>query len=258
MTVVALRGVEDVVSGTNLAEGTASAAPSSPPSFVTLAAPGKLIEVSGGGASAARLTTAVALVRQAQLEGETTVWIQPVGGPLFPPDLADSGVDLDALIVVHVPEDRGSAGIARAAELLLRSGGYGLCVLDLSAPPPPRPAALEQPAGYVPEGMSKDTCLDRHASSGMPQKTGARGLHGSAWQARLAGLARAHGCRVVLLTRGSERRDSLGPMVGLRLQPRRERRGPGLFAVRPDVLKHKGALPRPPACELRRGPWGLA
>jgi len=247
MTVVALRGVEDVVAGDDLVDRTGSVAAesaASPASFVSLAAPGKLIEVSGGVAGA-RLTTAVALVRQAQLEGETTAWIQPVGGPLFPPDLADSGVDLDALIVVHIPEDRGSAGIARAAELLLRSGGYGLCVLDLSAPPPPRAdaSAAPQPAQHVPENMPVRSCP--------------RGLYGSAWQARLAGLARAHGCRVVLLTRGSARRDSLGPMVGLRLQPRRERRGSGLFAVDPAVLKHKGALPRPAACELRRGPWGL-
>ncbi|MCY1058321.1 hypothetical protein [Nannocystis sp. SCPEA4] len=249
MTVVALRGVEEVVSGDDLADGTGSIAAesaASPASFVTLAAPGKLIEVSGG-AAGARLTTAVALVRQAQLEGETTAWIQPVGGPLFPPDLADSGVDLDALIVVHIPEDRGSAGIARAAELLLRSGGYGLCVLDLSAPPPPRADASERSA----------PAPGQHVPENMPDRPCPRGLHGSAWQARLAGLARAHGCRVVLLTRGSARRDSLGPMVGLRLQPRRERRGSGLFAVNPDVLKHKGALPRPAASELRRGPWGL-
>ncbi|MCY1006440.1 hypothetical protein OV079_12895 [Nannocystis pusilla] len=144
------RGAEGVEeeerTGDELAEGTASEATesvASPASFVTLAAPGKLIEVSGG-AAGARLTTAVALVRQAQLEGETTVWIQPAGGPLFPPDLADSGVDLDALIVIHIPEDRGPAGIARAAELLLRSGGYGLCVLDLSAPPPPRADASDK------------------------------------------------------------------------------------------------------------------
>ncbi|MFZ6179401.1 recombinase A [Nannocystis pusilla] len=250
MTVVALRGVEEEErTGDELAEGTASESTesvASPAPFVTLAAPGKLIEVSGG-AAGARLTTAVALVRQAQLEGETTVWIQPAGGPLFPPDLADSGVDLDALIVIHIPEDRGPAGIARAAELLLRSGGYGLCVLDLSAPPPPRADASDKlPAG------------DRSVPEGMPVRTCPRGLHGSAWQARLAGLARVHGCRVVLLTRRSAQRDSLGPMVGLRLQPRRERRGAGLFAVRPDILKHKGAAPRLAASELRRGPWGLA
>lgn len=206
---------------------------SEPVQFGHLAAPGRLIEISGGAASA-RITTAVALVRQAQLEGETTVWIQPVLGPLFPPDLAESGVDLDALIVVQIPEERGQAGLARAAELLLRSGAYGLCVLDLSAPPRPPQVAEDMPARTCPPG-----------------------LRGSAWQARLAGLARLHSSRVVLLTRGSPQRDSLGPMIGLRVAPRRERRAPGLFALRPEVLKHKGGAPSAAAWELRRGPWGL-
>lgn len=233
MTIVALRGVEGALASSDLTDQTASSPASEAVSFLDLAAPGKLVEISGGVAGA-RITSAVALVRRAQLEGETTVWIQPACGPLFPPDLADSGVDLDALIVVHIPPARGAAGIARAAELLLRSGGYGLCVLDLSAPLPEQPAPRD-----------------------MPDRTCPRGLHGSAWQARLAGLARAHASRVVLLTRGSARRDSLGPMVGVHLQPHRERRGPGLFAVRPDVLKHKGGSPRLLPSELRRGPWGL-
>ncbi|MBA3546348.1 MAG: recombinase A [Nannocystis sp.] len=202
-----------------------------------LAEPGRLIEISGVGASA-RHTTAVALVRQAQLEGETTVWVQPAGGPLYPPDLAESGVDLAALVVVHVPEDRGQVGLARAAELLLRSGAYGLCVVDLSGPE----AAC--PAGHVASDMAIKTVR--------PPR-----LKGSAWQARLAALARMHHSRVVVLTRAAVDRASLGPMVGLRIDPRRERRASGLFAVRPEVLKHKGA-PLLAAPTLRRGPWGLS
>lgn len=234
MTTWALRQVEEQDVADELALPTDPVAAPEAVQFARLAAPGRLTEISGGAASA-RITTAVALVRQAQLEGETTVWIQPVLGPLFPPDLADSGVDLDALVVVHIPEERGPVGIARAAELLLRSGGYGLCVLDLSAPP--------RPAHPVPENMPSRPCPP--------------GLRGNAWQARLAGLARMHGSRVVLLTRSGARRDSLGPMIGLRVAPHRERRGPGVFAVRPDVLKHKGGSPCAPTWELRRGPWGL-
>ena len=45
-----------------------------------------------------------------------------------------SHVDLAALAVVQVPTERGEVGLARAAELLLRSGAFGLCVVDLSAP----------------------------------------------------------------------------------------------------------------------------
>lgn len=227
MTTVALQWAEGRVEG--LSEGTGVA-------LGQLAEPGRLTEISGVGASA-RHTTAVALVRQAQLEGETTVWVQPAGGPLYPPDLAESGVDLDALVVVHVPEDRGQVGLARAAELLLRSGAYGLCVVDLSA------ADSICPSGHVHSDMS-------------PQPARPPRLKGSAWQARLAALARLHHSRVVVLTRAAADRASLGPMVGLRIDPRRERRASGLFAVRPEVLKHKGA-PLLAAATLRRGPWGL-
>ena len=202
-----------------------------------LATPGRVLELSGVGA-AARHSTAAALVRQAQQEGETTVWVQLAGGPLYPPDLAESGVDLDALAVVQVPEERGEVGLARAAELLLRSGAFGLCVVDLSA------ADSICPSGHVHSDMS-------------PQPARPPRLKGSAWQARLAALARMHASRVVLLTRAASGRSSLGPMVGLRVEPRRVRRAPGVFAIRPEVVKHKGA-PLLAMSALRRGPWGLA
>ncbi|MGC4081978.1 MAG: hypothetical protein QM736_07700 [Vicinamibacterales bacterium] len=48
---------------------------------------------------------------------------------LFPPDVVEGGVDLDALPVVRVPDVR-LAG--RAADHLTRSGGFGLVVVDLS------------------------------------------------------------------------------------------------------------------------------
>ena len=234
MNTVAVQWGEELFEGAGAASGA---------EFGQLAAPGRLIEISGVGASA-RYTTAVAQVRQAQLEGETTAWIQPAGGPLYPPDLADSGVDLDALIVVHIPEARGQVGLARAAELLLRSGAYGLVVLDLSAPAcmdsPPVPAC---PEGQVATDMSKKTAR--------PPR-----LRGSAWQARLAALARMHHSRVVVLTRAAGSYASLGPMVGLRVDPRRERQAPGVFAIRPEVVKHKGG-PLQATSALRRGPWGL-
>ncbi len=201
-----------------------------------LAAPGRLVELSGVGA-AARHSTAAALVRQAQAEGETTVWVQSAGGPLYPPDLAESGVDLAALAVVQVPTERGEVGLARAAELLLRSGAFGLCVVDLSAP-------MTWLEGQVVKDMSEK-----------PARTPR--LRGEVWQARLAALARMHTSRVVLLTRAASGHASLGPMVGLRVEPRRVRRSPGVFAIRPEVVKHKGA-PLLAAATLRRGPWGLA
>ena len=103
---------------------------------------GKLVEVSGSRACA-RLTTAVSVVRQAQIEGETTAWIQPAGGPLYPPDLHEHGIDLAALAVVQVPAHARQHGLLRAAELLLHSGAFGLVVLDLRHASP-KPGAAWQ------------------------------------------------------------------------------------------------------------------
>lgn len=88
---------------------------------------GRLVELSdpGGGAS---LTMAAALVLDAQRRRETVAWVTSRESAFFPPDLAAGGVDLDALAVVRLP-DVGS--VARAGDRLLRSGAFGLVVLDL-------------------------------------------------------------------------------------------------------------------------------
>ncbi len=181
---------------------------------------GRLIEIAGEPAGA-QMTTAVACLRRAQARGETSAWVQRAGGSLFPPDLADSGVDLGALLVVNVPARAGAAAPAKAAELLLRSGGFGMVVIDLTGAPPPRDLA---------------------------------------WQGRLLGLAREHGSFVLLLSDGRDEagaRASLGPLVSLCLAPRRLRLERGLFAIEPTVRKDKSGLLCGLAQERRRGPWGL-
>jgi recombination protein RecA len=92
---------------------------------------GRLVEIARV-PSGAQMTLAVACVRQAMMQGSPVGWVQPQGGALFPPDLADSGVDLDALLVVHVPLRALHSGLVKSAELLLRSGGFGLVVIDLN------------------------------------------------------------------------------------------------------------------------------
>jgi recombination protein RecA len=199
---------------------------------------GRLIEIASGALSA-QMTTAVACLRQAQAEGETTAWVQRAGGSLYPPDLADSGIDLDALLVVNVPASAGAYGSQKASELLLRSGGFGMVVLDLL---------------------------------GIPLQSD------SAWQGRLLGLAREHQSFLLLLSDGAlgvsgslndsaprsgslndsaPRSGSLGPLVSLCLAPQRKRIERGVFAIEQHVRKdksgHLGAL----AAEHRRGPWGL-
>lgn len=184
-----------------------------------MAQPGRLVELSspqhGPGA---RTSTAASLLRHAQREGETTAWIQPSGGPLYPPDLHESGVDLESLVVVHVPAEQGTLGLAKAAELLLRSGAFGMVVLDLGA---------------------------------------AKSRGSTAWQGRLLGLARQHESRVLLLTDKPSVADSLGPLIGLRVEPRREREDDGRFTVEHHVLKNKSGAPVTLARARFLGPAGL-
>jgi hypothetical protein len=119
---------------------------------------GRLIELTGG-PDAAQASVAVQIVLASQREGDPVAWIQPQGGELFPPDLAGASVELASLLVVHVPKD-ASAGIPKAAELVLRTGAFGAVVLDLTRTRPPR---------------------------------------GEAWLGRLSSLAREHDARCVLL-----------------------------------------------------------
>jgi len=169
------------------------------------------------------MTTAVGLLRQAQAEGETAAWIQPAFGPLFPPDLEQSGIDVEALVVIQVPRESSGAALphrlCKAAEILLRSGAFGLVVLDLTE--------------GVPAGSD-------------------------AWQGRLLGLGRQHHSRLVMLTEKTTAADSLGPLVGLRIEPRRTRVEPGRFVVEHHVLKNKSGAPLRVVAEHFRGPWGLA
>ena len=96
---------------------------------------GRLTEVSGAGVTAA-LTLAFGLVLEAQRQGEPVAWITPAESSFYPPDAAEGGVDLDALVIVRVHETRA---VARVADRLLRSGGFGLIALDLGAAPIPMP-----------------------------------------------------------------------------------------------------------------------
>jgi recombination protein RecA len=179
---------------------------------------GRLIEIVRHPAGA-QMTTAVACLHRAQSEGEPGAWVQPEGGSLYPPDLAESGVDLEALLVVHVPRRAGVHGLAKAAELLLRSGGFGMVVVDLS----------ELPAGAE--------------------------RFGDAWQGRLLGLAREHRSWLLLLSDG-QRPGSLGPLVSVCVEPRRRRTERGRFVIEQHLRKDKSGSLYAPSEEQRRGPWG--
>jgi recombination protein RecA len=88
---------------------------------------GRLIEVSGS-AGAATLTMVASVILEAQNRGEPTAWISALNSIFFPPDMAATGIDLDALPVIkveRVPE------VAVVADALLRSGSFAVVVMDL-------------------------------------------------------------------------------------------------------------------------------
>lgn len=90
---------------------------------------GRLVELSGQHANAS-LSLAFRLVLDAQRRGEHVAWVTGRASTFYPPDVAEVGVDLDALSVVRVPRD---GDVAVAGEWLARCGSFGLVVLDLCA-----------------------------------------------------------------------------------------------------------------------------
>jgi recombination protein RecA len=96
---------------------------------------GRFVEVSSLAASAA-LTIVFALVREAQEQKEPVGWVTSMENSFYPPDAAQVGIDLTALAVIRLPR---SDHIPRAGEKLLRSGGFGVVVLDLGAGDIPMP-----------------------------------------------------------------------------------------------------------------------
>jgi recombination protein RecA len=165
---------------------------------------GRLVELSGMGAVAS-LTAAVALLLEAQERGEPAAWIGLYGAAFFPPDLDDAGVDLDAVVVVRVPD---AMVMARAADRVLRSGAFGLVFLDLGGA---GSAGIEIPVAV---------------------------------QGRLVGLAQHHDAAIVAITEKPNDAASIGSMVSLRAAAVRERIGggkPGFkIAVRAVKDKRRG------------------
>ena len=160
---------------------------------------GRLLELSASGASGV-LSAATGLVLEAQQAQEPVAWVTFVDTSFYPPDVSDSGVDLAALVVVRVP-DVGKA--ARAAEQLLRSGAFGLVIVDLAVPD--RVLEVRSATAQGPASERKRLPL--------------------AVQGRLVTLAQQQQALVVCLTEKRGEQESLGSMVSLRVEALRERKG---------------------------------
>jgi len=88
---------------------------------------GQLVEVRSVG-SPAGLSAVCVLIKEAQAEREPIAWIMTHDSIFYPPDLIEQGIDVGAMVVIKV---HGARLGARAADHLLRSGAFGLIVIDL-------------------------------------------------------------------------------------------------------------------------------
>ncbi|HVO39516.1 MAG TPA: recombinase A [Spirochaetia bacterium] len=77
---------------------------------------------------AGAVSIAAEIIAQAQTRGEPVAWIAGTESIFFPPDLLDRGIDLRAISVIRAGAEPESL---TAAEWLIRSGAFGLVVLDL-------------------------------------------------------------------------------------------------------------------------------
>ena len=176
---------------------------------------GRLVELSARGATAT-LTEAVELVVEAQQAGEPAAWVTLSNATFYPPDAADSGVDLAALAVVRVLD---ATAAARAAERLLRSGGFGLVILDFGGA-----GTVEVPIAH---------------------------------QGRLVTLAQAHDAAVVCITEKANDAASLGSLVSLRAEALRLHEREHDYQVTLRVLKDKRRGPGWEKTLKKRLPAGL-
>jgi recombination protein RecA len=198
-------------------------APSSGPSWNLTNLAGRLVELSAS-AKAAHVTAAFGLVLEAQFGGDNTAWITPKHSSFFPPDVADGGVDLDALLVVRV-SDVGMAG--RVANHLVRSGGFGLVVIDLSC-------------------QNETMRAKTRAAEKLPVPL----------LSRLLGHAQQQNVTVLLLTKKLSRSPSLHSLISLRAEARWHRRE-GRYDLTVRVLKDKRYGWKWVHSETCRGPAGL-
>lgn len=88
---------------------------------------GQLIELSEEFPLGA-LTFSGELILAAQRAGEPVVWISARPSIFFPPDFAENGIDVSSLAVVSTAGEREALW---ACDLLVRSGAFGLVVVDM-------------------------------------------------------------------------------------------------------------------------------
>lgn len=224
---------------------------------------GRLVELSARGATAT-LTMAMELVVEAQTQHEPVAWLTLSTGTFYPPDVAECGVDLAALVVVRAPD---ATAAARATERILRSGAFGLVILDLGGPSGGLSSGSSSRSSSVPSSpLSRAAAAEprfvANASGSVRKMSAMRSAAGMPAdlsmqiQGRLVTLAQTHDAAVVCLTDKGEDTASLGSLVSLRAEALRARERDE-FSVTVRVLKDKRRGPGWTHTVKRRGPAGL-
>ena len=180
---------------------------------------GRLVELSSYRPSAS-LSLVCTLLLAAPKHSTPVAWISVTRDSFYPPDLAANGVDLSVLPVVWVPD---APGAIRAADWLLRTGAFGLLVIDLYGSP--------------------RSSISLHFRQAHLMK--------------LARLTQSCGCTVCFLTVKSEGASSLGSMISLFARVRRSRDAAGRFHLELKVVKDKRRAPVWKHVEQIDGPPGL-
>ena len=225
--------------------GTAGELESTPAGWSLQELSGRLTELSGSNDGAC-LTLAISMVLDAQLQGETVAWVSSIDSTFYPPDVHDSGVDLDALAVIRVPDTRD---IMHATDKLARSGAFGLVVFDLASKSSPYSSNSSSSGG--------STSFGHHDSR--TRRSGQRWSQQvpTAMQSRLRSLAQTHDMAILCLTHKYASSPSLGSLVSLRGEARRERIGNDRFACHLNIIKDKRRGPGWQQQQVCRGPDGL-
>jgi recombination protein RecA len=183
---------------------------------------GRLTELCGG-PDGAQLTCAFGLVLEAQRRGEPAAYIGGVVDAFYPPDAAQSGVDLDALVVVRA---RQRAARARVADELCRSGAFALLIIDL---------AIDADEGErrVPPALVS----------------------------RLLGLSQKHATAVVFLSPDEpspiDTPSPIGALVSLRAQVQRRPLDDSRCVITLEAVKDKRRAPGWMHSEICRAPVGM-
>jgi recombination protein RecA len=216
---------------------------------------GRLVEISGRGATAI-LTTAVGIVLEAQLASEPVVWVTLASATFYPPDMAASGVDLAALVVVRVVD---STAAMSAAERVLRSGAIGLVVIDLGCAAAAAAAASRESASSSGEPVRADrrsVSVERGYQRRAAMRSARDGTsNATATHARLIALAQQHDAAVVCLTEKSADSPSLGSLVSLRAEATRLLQGDYRANIR--VMKDKRRGPGFESSDIVTVPSGM-